>query len=125
MTKSKTIRLAIDTGAYQLGPVPPDTRVVIEAGYLFAGGARALINEALLKQDDGAASNRAVLERIAERVVVAWSVSETLDRAAVAQFLLALYEEHADAALAFSKALADKTRFALPSLVDAEALGEG
>lgn len=121
--KGKTIKLAIDTGAYALGAVPPETRVVIEAGYLFGGGGSAVINEALTKADDS--GNRAVLERIAERVVVSWSVSESLDRKAVAAFLVALYDEAPDAALAIAKALADKSRFALPQLVDAEALGEG
>lgn len=132
MSKGKTIKLAIDTGAFQLGAVPPDTRVTIEAGCLRAKETRARLREALVENQDHDARNRATMERIAEHAVVSWSLDpvpdgfpEQLDRAAVAAFLVALYDAHEDAALALTVALTDAKRFGLPVLVDPEALGKG
>lgn len=124
MSKGKTIKLAIDTGAYQLGAVPPETRVTIEAGWLFSKEARAPLDEAF-KLEDPDAKNRAALERIARHVVVSWSVAQELDRDAVSAFLIALYEEEPLAAAQIINRLADRDRFARPSLVDPEDLGEG
>lgn len=130
--KGKTIKLAIDTGAYDLGPVPPATRVTIEAGCLRGKEMRARLREALIENKDNDARNRATMERIAEHAVVSWSLApspagfpEQLDRAAVAAFLIALYDAHEEAALALTMALTDAKRFGLPVLVDPEALGEG
>jgi hypothetical protein len=38
---AKTIKITIDTGALELGPVPAETQVTLECGYLFAKEARA------------------------------------------------------------------------------------
>ena len=120
---SKTIKITINTGAYQIGPVSPDTKVILEAGYLFSKEGRAPIDEAF-KVEDTDGRNRAALSRIAQHVIVSWSVGET-DRAAIEQFLLALYDEDPLTASQIIERLADRKRFGRPSLVDAEALGEG
>lgn len=119
---SKTIKITIDTGAYEIGPVPPDTKVVLEAGYLFSKEGRAPVQEALLVEGtDG--RNRAALSRVAQHVIVSWSVGE-LDRVAIEAFLLALYDEDPTTASQILERLADRKRFGRPALVDAEALGE-
>ena len=120
---SKTIKITIDTGAYELGPVPQDTVVVLECGYLFSKEGRAPLDEAF-KVEDTDARNRAALERIAEHVVTSWSVDSGPDRAAVAAFLLALYDEDPLTASQIIERLADRKRFGRPSLVDADELGK-
>lgn len=119
----KTITLTIDTGAYDLGPVPPDTRVTLEARYLWAKECRSPLSAAFELADIDA-RNRVALERIAEHVIVSWSVSPEIDHTAVAAFLLALLEEHPPAALQIIERLADRKRFGVPTLVDAEELGK-
>lgn len=123
MASKKTITLTIDTGAFQLGPVPEDTRVTLECRYLWAKECRAPLTEAFEIKDVDE-RNRAALERIAQHVVVSWSVSSELDRAAVSAFLFALLDEAPDAALRIIERLADRKRFAVPVLVDAEELGK-
>lgn len=116
---SKTIKLTIDTGAYEIGPVPAGTKVVLEAGYLFSKEGRAPLDEAF-KIEDTDGRNRAALERIAAHVIVSWSVGE-MDRAAIEQFLLALYDEDPSTTLQIIERLADRKQFSRPRLVDAEA----
>ncbi|MEO7095150.1 MAG: hypothetical protein ABI175_17955 [Polyangiales bacterium] len=119
----KTIKLTIDTGALELGPVPAGTKVTLECGYLHGKESRVPLAEAF-KIVDTDARNRAAIERIAEHVVARWSVSPTLDRSAVEAFLLALYDEEPAAIVEIFQRIGDASKFDRPRLIDVEELGE-
>lgn len=119
----KTIKITIDTGALELGPVPAGTKVTIEFGYLHAKEARIPLGEAFAIEDKDT-RNRAALSRVAQHVVKSWSISEALDRGAVEAFLLALYDEEPGAAVGIFQRIGDAKVFGRPVLVDEEALGE-
>lgn len=122
MAKSKTIKITIDTGALDLGPVPAGTVVVLECGYLHAKEARVPIGEAFAIEDTET-RNRTSIARVAEHVVRSWSFGER-DVSAIEAFLIALYEEEPGAALKIMTRLADAKAFGRPKLVDAADLGE-
>lgn len=119
MSAMKTIKIRIDTGALSLGGVPPGI-VELECGFL---KDRALTDVALSDLDDRE-RNRAVLARVAQHAVCAWSVGE-LDRAAVERFLLELEEEEPDVAMQVLLRVRDREKLGRPKLLDAEALGNG
>lgn len=118
----KTIKIRLNTGALQLGPVPPETLVELECGYLHSAVARGPLGDAF-KLEDEDARNRAVISRVAEHIVTGWSVSEPLDRAAVEAFLLALYSEEPGIAAQILSRLSERERFDRPKIIDADDLG--
>jgi hypothetical protein len=119
----KTIKITIDTGVLELGPVPAGTMVTLELGYLHSKESRIPIGEAFSIEDKDV-RNRAAVSRVAQHVVKSWSISGELDRSAVEAFLLALYEEEPGAVLEIFQRVGDGKTFGRPKLVDAEALGE-
>ncbi len=123
MVIMKTIKLTINTGSLELGAVPAGTLVTLECGYLHGKESRTPLAEAF-KIEDTDARNRAALGRVAQHVVMGWSVSPTLDRSAVEAFLLALYDEEPGAIVEIFNRCGDAAKFDRPRFVDADALGE-
>ena len=119
----KTIKLTIDTGSLDLGPVPAGTKVTLEFGYLHGKNSRVPLAEAFAIVDNDA-RNRAALNRVAMHVVASWSISPMLDRSGVEAFLLALYDEEPGAIVEILSRIGDSKAFDRPKLIDAEELGE-
>ena len=118
----KTITITIDTGALELGGVPPGI-VTLECGYLLGKTARGPVGDAFQVVGDEDRI-RAVLGRVAAHAVVSWSVGP-YDASAVEAFLVALHDEEPMLALDIIKRLQDREKFGRPKLVDPVDLGNG